>query len=168
MADDLRAERRALLRRLLAANAARRRRPSILETLDAIAPGAVSARALRSVQETRRLQDWIEVKVADVGTSRRRWSMDLIDGALRTVASFSDLPGPVLLVPRVQQPAEAIELPDCVVLASSERLIEVVPYFALVSPDRLLGIAFDWGWRDHEGEWAELATWGIAETTGAG
>jgi hypothetical protein len=68
-----------VLRRLLAANAARRRRTSILESLDAIAPGAVSDRGLRSVEETRCLQDWIEVKVADVGTSRPRWSMDLIE-----------------------------------------------------------------------------------------
>jgi hypothetical protein len=165
---DPRTERRELLRHLLAANAARRRRPSVLETLDAIVPGAVSGRAFRSVQETERLQDWVEAKVAEAGTSRRRWSMDQMKGALRAVASYGDTPGPVLLVPRVQQPAEAIELPDCVVLASSERLIDAIPYFALVSPDRQLGIAFDWGWRDHEGEWAELATWGIAEATGVG
>jgi hypothetical protein len=139
-----------------------------LETLDAIVPGAVSERAFRSVQETERLQDWVEARLAEAGTSRRRWSMDQMNGALRAVASYRDTPGPVLLVPRVQQPAEAIELPNCVVLASCERLIEAVPYFALVTPDRQLGIAFDWGWRDHEGEWAELATWGIAEPTGAG
>jgi hypothetical protein len=165
---DQRAERRALLRDLLAANAARRRRPSVLETLDAIVPGAVPAGAFRSVDETARLQDWIEAKVAEAGTSRRRWSMDQMNEALQTVASYSTTPGPVLLVPRVERPAEAIELPDCAVLANGERLIEAVPYFALVSPERSLGVAFDWGWRDDEGEWAELATWGFAEATAAG
>jgi len=153
-------DRREQLRRALEANTTRRRRPLIRDAVQAIVPAGVSETAFQSISDTEALQDFVEGKVGEPGTSRTRWTMDLMSGALQAVASYSATPGPVLLVPRSERPAEAVELQDCSVLAVPEQLIAAVPYFALVSPDRSLGLAFDWGWRDYEGEWAELATWG--------
>jgi hypothetical protein len=96
--------------------------------------------------------------------SRRRWTIDLEAEAITTLRRFSAVDQPVVLVG--VEPGEffAVALSNACFLEQSEALVEAVPYFAVVAESGNGGLIFERSWTDPgEGEWSELATWGIFE-----